>query len=365
MPRAMNRAKTASHKDWMLIKRHITKNFLKREYFNLVLIFQGYTSDTVKNKFEKDRKKVAIMKLDFLKKLNTKVVTIVAVIVVLVVGCGTALAIGLSHQARSAAEITEQEAKAIVFSDAGIAESDVLSLKISKDKENGADIYDIDFTTKDRSYDYDVLRNSGEIIHSSYEVLSASNTDDTQNGSGSSQSASSNVGAESAGSTSSQTNGETNSSAGTASAITQDQAKTIALEDAGVQESDAQFIRVQEDYDDGRAVYEIEFYANGTEYDYEIAKDSGAIVKCDYDIENYTPQSGAGNSGTIISLEQAQELALSRVSGATASNIRIHLDHDDGRQIYEGEIYYNWTEYEFEIDASTGNFIEWSVDYKD
>lgn len=335
MPRAINRAKTASHKDWMLIKRHITKNFLKREYFNLVLIFQGYTSDTVKNKFEKDRKKVAIMKLDFLKKLNTKVVTIVAVIVVLVVGCGTALAIGLSHQARSAAEITEQEAKAIVFSDAGIAESDVLSLKISKDKENGADIYDVDFTTKDRSYDYDVLRNSGEIIHSSYEVLSASNT------------------------------GETNSSAGTASAITQDQAKTIALEDAGVQESDAQFIRVQEDYDDGRAVYEIEFYANGTEYDYEIAKDSGAIVKCDYDIENYTPQSGAGNSGTIISLEQAQELALSRVSGATASNIRIHLDHDDGRQIYEGEIYYNWTEYEFEIDASTGNFIEWSVDYKD
>ena len=68
LPRAMNRAKTASHKDWMLIKRHITKNFLKREYFNLVLIFQGYTSDTVKNKFEKDRKKVAIMKLDFLKK---------------------------------------------------------------------------------------------------------------------------------------------------------------------------------------------------------------------------------------------------------------------------------------------------------
>ena len=44
------------------------------------------------------------MKLDFLKKLNTKVVTIVAVIVVLVVGCGTALAIGLSHQARSAAD---------------------------------------------------------------------------------------------------------------------------------------------------------------------------------------------------------------------------------------------------------------------
>ena len=298
------------------------------------------------------------MKLDFLKKLNTKVVTIVAVIVVLVVGCGTALAIGLSHQARSAAEITEQEAKTIAFSDAGIAESDVLSLKISKDKENGADIYDIDFTTKDRSYDYDVLRNSGEIINSSYEVLSASNTDDTQNGSGSSQSASSNVGSESAGGTSSQKNGETNSSAGTASTITQDQAKTIALEDAGVQESDAQFIRVQEDY-------EIEFYANGTEYDYEIAKDSGAIVKCDYDIENYTPQSGAGNSGTIISLEQAQELALSRVSGATASNIRIHLDHDDGRQIYEGEIYYNWIEYEFEIDASTGNFIEWSVDYKD
>ena len=33
--------------------------------------------------------------------------------------------------------------------------------------------------------------------------------------------------------------------------------------------------------------------------------------------------------------------------------------------IYEGEGYYDRTEYEFEIDASTGSVIKWSVDYRD
>ena len=41
------------------------------------------------------------------------------------------------------------------------------------------------------------------------------------------------------------------------------------------------------------------------------------------------------------------------------------VGRDDGRQIYEGEIYYNRMEYEFEIDASTGTIIEWSAEHWD
>ena len=55
-------------------------------------------------------------------------------------------------------------------------------------------------------------------------------------------------------------------------------------------------------------------------------------------------------------------LRMERVTYKEADMIELE---DFNLQIYEGEIYYNWTEYEFEIDASTGNFIEWSVDYKD
>lgn len=76
-------------------------------------------------------------------------------------------------------------------------------------------------------------------------------------------------------------------------------------------------------------------------------------------------QSGSGFSGNrtaadvAISLEQAQNIALERVPGATSQNISIKLDFDDGWYIYEGDILYNRMEYEFEIDANTGNVLKW------
>ena len=73
-----------------------------------------------------------------------------------------------------------------------------------------------------------------------------------------------------------------------------------------------------------------------------------------------------GNSGQNapsgngrISLEEARDIALARVEGATASNISIELDEDDGWYVYEGEIFYNGMEYEFEIDADSGNILKW------
>ena len=53
-------------------------------------------------------------------------------------------------------------------------------------------------------------------------------------------------------------------------------------------------------------------------------------------------------------------LALERVSGATQNDLRMNLDFDDGYETYEGDIIYNQIEYEFEIDAATGKFLEWS-----
>ena len=72
-----------------------------------------------------------------------------------------------------------------------------------------------------------------------------------------------------------------------------------------------------------------------------------------------------GGNGTVISVDKARSIALAKVPGASANDIRIHLDRDDGRQIYDGEIYYNRMEYEFEIDASTGTIIEWSAEHWD
>ena len=51
------------------------------------------------------------------------------------------------------------------------------------------------------------------------------------------------------------------------------------------------------------------------------------------------------------------------VPGATAADIReFETDHDDGRLEYEGKIYYNKMEYEFEIDGYSGAIRDWDVE---
>ena len=58
-------------------------------------------------------------------------------------------------------------------------------------------------------------------------------------------------------------------------------------------------------------------------------------------------------------MEEARQIALDRGTGATEDNISIKLEVDDGWYIYEGDILYNRMEYEFEIDANTGDVLKW------
>lgn len=153
-------------------------------------------------------------------------------------------------------------------------------------------------------------------------------------------------------------------------AVSAEQARSIALEHAGVSASDVNYIRTKEDWDWGRTVYEIEFYAGTTEYDYDIDKDSGEILKADYE-EHYRGHGygrglGHRNAGDYaLSYDEAAQKALAQVPGATQQNLRMKRDHDKGRPTYEGEIRYGGYEYEFEMDASTGDFIEWKSERDD
>ena len=52
-------------------------------------------------------------------------------------------------------------------------------------------------------------------------------------------------------------------------------------------------------------------------------------------------------------------------SGKSVSAMSILKLFESNQKIYEGEIYYNRMEYEFEIDASTGTIIEWSAEHWD
>ncbi len=159
-------------------------------------------------------------------------------------------------------------------------------------------------------------------------------------------------------STNNNTNTGANSNSSSETIISDSEAKSIALSDAGISEDEVDFIHVYLEYDHGIRLYNVEFYANGVEYDYEIHAVSGTILEMDSEIEHgfYNQQ---GTSSAAITIEEAKALALERVSGADESDIYIKRDHDDGRTIYEGSIFYNGYEYEFEIDAATGSFLSW------
>lgn len=167
--------------------------------------------------------------------------------------------------------------------------------------------------------------------------------------------------------------------------IGKDEASNIAFDDAKTSESEVTRFRVSQDQDDGQKIYEIQFTADGADYDYEILASSGEILSVEKDIppaqtaataaptqaavptQSASPtavpeQTPQASQNTQLSIDEAKQLVLSRIEGATDRDIQIELEHDDGYYKYEGEVHYNHIEYEFEINADTGEFLEWSED---
>ena len=281
---------------------------------------------------------------------------------------GTLLAAGLTAcggtgGTAAAGDVTETEAASIAMEHAGVKEDDALSLRVSQEEEDGVAVYDVEFATADRRYHCDVVRSSGEVLNFSYNAVTSG--DDQADDGAAAQTSGAQESSASAAQTDDASAADAQQSTASSGAIDEAQARSIALEHAGVAESDAKFYRVERDNDDGRAVYEVEFYSGNTEYDYEISAETGEILSYDSDIEGWAAQSASSTSGSAVTLEQARALVAERIPGVSADSVQIEQERDDGRDIYEGEVYYDRTEYEFEIDASTGSFIKWSVDYRD
>lgn len=150
--------------------------------------------------------------------------------------------------------------------------------------------------------------------------------------------------------------------------ITEEQAKEIAASHAGVAVADLTFHSVSLEEDDGRRVYDVEFYSGSTEYDYEIDAATGDILSYDNDVENFSipqQQSTQGTAtGSYIGDDAAKAAALQR-AGLTADQVRwekCELDEDDGRFSYELEFSSGQHEYECEVEAFTGEILNFEQD---
>ena len=138
-------------------------------------------------------------------------------------------------------------------------------------------------------------------------------------------------------------------------------AQKIAMDHAGVNAADATITKSKLDYEGKRQVYEIEWYANGAKYNYEIAVDSGEIISSSYEEKAVVANSNSAN--VTVSEADARKTVIDRVAGATERDIyEWKFDYDDGRPEYEGKIIYGGVEYEFTIDATNGSVVEWDAE---
>ena len=172
--------------------------------------------------------------------------------------------------ADTSAYIGEAKAQEIALADAGItvdagiaadtgAGTDVKYMRTKMDYEDGVLIYEVEFEYGAAEYDYDIRATDGFIMKRDADtdvdipITFPNNKDE----------------------------------AGSGEYIGETRAKDIALENAGLSESQVTFTKTKLDHDDGRAEYEIEFVSDDTEYEYEIDAVSGQILDYDRDYSDH------------------------------------------------------------------------------
>lgn len=250
----------------------------------------------------------------------------------------------------------EAQEAALKAADIVAADADISATTLSE--VAGVACYKVEFTSGEYAYAYTINAETGAVMEMSSQEQNAQ-TSGTQTET-----------ADPAASAPAQTSGSASAQAQTSAAapaqnatgtgtVDEAAAQKIALEHAGVKAADATITKSKLDYEDGRQVYDIEWYAGGAKYDYEIAADTGEIISSAYEEKTM----GADSRNVTVSEADAKKTALDRVSGATDKDLyEWKLDYDDGRPEYEGKIIYGGTEYEFTIDAATGSVMEWDAE---
>ncbi len=257
-------------------------------------------------------------------------------------------------------QISVEQAKEIAVNDAGLTSANVVFTKAELDRDNVQIVYDIDFYNNNEKYEYEINAETGAIFSKSKEtfILQENSATDNTNGQNTRQEGTVVM-------PSTSTQNSTSSNKDNSGQISLDKAKETALSDAGVSADEVVYTKAKLDYDDGVAVYEIDFYTSTHEYDYEINATTAAIM--DKSVEVHKVSSGnntnAGNAGaSYIGVDKAKSIAVSH-AGLSVSSVyffKAKLENDDGKAIYEIEFYQDRIEYDYEIDAKTGEILEFN-----
>lgn len=259
-----------------------------------------------------------------------------------------------SSQTASASYIGVEAARSAALKDAGETEGDFTNATL--EERDGTVYYDVEFTAGGAKYEYAVDALTGSIIEAKKEGGESQSSSSQTSSSSSSQASSQSGSSQSGSSLNSTPKAESSQASGSTGLITEEEAASIAKEHAQV--TDCTMLPVKLDRDDGRQVYDVEFFtADGKEYDYEIDAATGEVLSYDYDAER---QAATASGTASITEAEAKALVLAQVPGAAEENfLEFKTDYDDGRLEYEGELFYDGMKYEFTVDGYSGTIREW------
>lgn len=298
----------------------------------------------------------------------------------------TAIAI-VAWGGRRSRVMDRSEAMEHALSDAGLALADVTLTRQELQRDGGRNCYEIEFVSETHVYEYEIDAATGEVRGVSIHALgtegatASASQGQTGKGQPDAENGQSEPSGQQPGTAGGQsqaeggqpeasgqqppTAGQTNPQSRPAGAVeTIDAAKAAALADAGLAESDVTFTKEKLDWDDGIAVYDIEFLTADTEYDYEIDAATGAVL--DKSAELLRPNESQGQTmDASIGVESAKEIAAAHagLSKEEAFFTKAELELEHGRSEYEIEFYHDRIEYEYTIDAATGAILEYKSEY--
>lgn len=194
--------------------------------------------------------------------------------------------------------LSDEAAGSIALGHAGVSEEEVDYVRADRDFDDGVLHYDVEFHVGSCEYDYEIHAKTGEVLSvekdgpdgNDYVVKAPTgntNKDVPEDAGKAEDNSGQNKTEENKGKEasdgkdqSSGVNEGTVSGENTSSVkITKEEAEAIALAHAGLAKEQVVFDHTEYDGDDRYPEYEIEFYCDGWEYQYEVHAETGEILR--------------------------------------------------------------------------------------
>lgn len=145
-------------------------------------------------------------------------------------------------------------------------------------------------------------------------------------------------------------------------------AENAALADAGVPRERALLRPTETETEHGIAVFDVEFSSDGLQYEYWIGAQDGAIVKRSWELtaeEVLLRAAGQDAGADVLGEARAQAIALAcaDLTSEDATLVEVSLDRGDGLRLYEVTFYTEAAEYEYDIDAVSGEPLAGRIEY--